>query len=249
MRYEIKGTTMPVLEVDLDRGESIVAESGELSWLTAGIDLKTGLGGGSMGGSMLGAFKRAVSGGSLFMTEFTAREPGQVAFATKVPGHIVKIDVDSANEYRIHRHGFLCATHGVSLELAFQQSFGSGMFGGTGFRLQKLVGEGMAFIELSGELIERELAPGEELRVHPGHVGMFDAGLSFELTTIPGIKNKLFGGDGLFLARLRGPGRVWLQTMPLPNLAAALAPYLGAEEAAEVGLAGGAGALVGKLLK
>ena len=253
MRHEILGTTMPVLKLHLDAGEQVVAESGELSWLSAGIDLSTALGGGASSGGLMSAVKRKVAGGSLFMTEYTAREAGELAFAARVPGHIVAVDVDSAHEYRVHKHGYLCSTPGVALEVAFQQKFSAGLFGGDGFRLQKLTGQGLAFIELSGELIERELAAGEVLRVHPGHVGMFEPSVSFEITSVPGIKNKFFGGDGLFLAKLTGPGRIWLQTMPLSVLASALAPYLDLSEgtaAGEGALAGlGAGKILGGLLR
>jgi uncharacterized protein (TIGR00266 family) len=246
MRHEIQGTTMPVLELWLDPGDKIVAESGELSWLSAGIELKTSMGSGGSQGGLFGAVKRKIAGGSLFMTEYSASQAGELAFAARVPGHIVPVTVDATHEPRIHRHGFLCATEGVSLELAFQQKFSSGLFGGDGFRLQKLVGDGLAFVELSGELIERELAAGETLRVHPGHVGMFDASVTFEITTVPGIKNKFLGGDGLFLAKLTGPGKLWLQTMPLPNLAAALTPYIQADEDEDEG--GSGGGMLGSLL-
>jgi uncharacterized protein (TIGR00266 family) len=239
---------MPVLEFSLETGETVVAESGEVSWLSAGIELSTGLGGGGSQGGLLGAVKRKVAGGSVFMTEYTAKQPGEVAFAARVPGHIVEVQVDATHEPRIHRHGFLCATAGVSLEIAFQQKFTAGLFGGDGFRLQKLTGEGTAFVELSGELLERELQAGEALRVHPGHVGMFEQTVSFELTTVPGIKNKLYGSDGFFLAKLTGPGKVWLQTMPLPNLAAALAPYLASDDAAATGEGAAVGVTAAKLL-
>jgi uncharacterized protein (TIGR00266 family) len=253
MEHEIKGTTMPVLELRLEAGEKVIAESGELSWLSAGIDMKTATSGGASKGGLVGAVKRAVAGGTLFMTEYEAREAGELAFAAKVPGHILPVTVDAAHEYRIQIHGFLCATDGVRLELAFQQKFSAGLFGGEGFRLQKLVGDGLAFVELSGELIERELQAGEVLRVHPGHVGMFEASVGFAITTVPGIKNKFFGGDGIFLAELTGPGKLWLQSMPLANLAAALAPYLAADDAtasAEGATAGvGAAKLIGGFLK
>jgi uncharacterized protein (TIGR00266 family) len=252
MRHEIQGTTMPVLKLFLEPGEQVVAESGELSWLSAGIDLSTALGGGASSGGLLSAVKRKVAGGSLFMTEYTAREAGELAFAARVPGHIVPVNVDSAHEYRVHKHGYLASTNGVALEVAFQQKFSAGLFGGDGFRLQKLTGEGLAFIELSGELIERELAAGEVLRAHPGHVGMFEPSVSFEITTVPGIKNKFFGADGIFLAKLTGPGKIWLQTMPLSVLASALSPYLASSEGTAAGegtLAGlGAGKLLGGLL-
>jgi uncharacterized protein (TIGR00266 family) len=229
MRYEIKGTTMPVLELYLDPGDRIVAESGELSWLSSSVHLSSSMGGGGSGGGLFGAVKRKLAGGSFFMTEYTSDEPGELAFCTRVPGHILPVNVTKENEPRIHRHGFLCGVEGVGLELAFQKRLSSGIFGGEGFRLQKLTGEGLAFIELSGELIERELADGEELRVHPGHVGMFESTVEFDLTTIPGIMNKFLGGDGLFLAKLTGPGKIWLQTLPLPNLAAALTPFIQAD--------------------
>ena len=126
----------------------------------------------------------------------------------------------------VHRGGYLCGLPGVSLEIGFQQKFSAGLFGGAGFILQKVSGDGPAWIELDGEVVDLRPRPGQEIMVHPGHVGMFEAGMAFELERIKGIKNILFGADALFLAKLTGPGKVWLQTLPLPNLAAALAPYL-----------------------
>jgi uncharacterized protein (TIGR00266 family) len=247
MQHEIIGSTMPVLEIQLAPEERIVAVSGELSWMTSTIDLETTTQFGG-GGGLLGAFKRAVGGGSLFMTQYTARGgAGKVAFATKLPGHIVPVTVSSGQSYLLHRHGFLCATPGVQLSLGFQQSLGAGIFGGEGFILQKLEGECEAFVELGGEIVTYDLAPGETLRVHPGHVGMFEAGVRFEITRIKGIRNMLFGGDGIFLAALTGPGRVWLQTLTVANFAHALAPYLptAEREVAEVG----AGAVIGSVIR
>lgn len=245
MEHRIHGTTMPVLEIDLQPGESIVSEAGELSWMTSSIDLRTStqMGG---GGGVFGALKRVTGGGTLFMTEYKANgAPGQVAFATKVPGEILPVHVQSGQSYLIHRHGFLCATTGVELSVGFQKSLGAGIFGGDGFRLQKLAGNCDAWIELDGELILKELAPGEVLRVHPGHVGMFDSSVSFDITRIKGVKNLIFGADGIFLAQLTGPGRVWLQSLPLPNLAHALTPYIALNE----GEAVGAGAVAAGLFK
>jgi uncharacterized protein (AIM24 family) len=166
-------------------------------------------------------------GGSIFMTEYRAYgAAGEVAFATKLPGHIVPVEVSPANEYLIHRHGFLCGTPNIQLSLGFQQSLGAGIFGGDGFLLQKLSGQGMAWLELSGELVVRDLQPGETLRVHPGHVGAFQSSVSFQITTVPGIKNMIFGGDGIFLAALTGPGRIWLQTLPIARLAHVIDQYL-----------------------
>ena len=173
MQARILGTTMPVLEVDLQPNESVFSESGELSWMTASIQMTTHtqMGG---GGGLFGVLKRVAGGGSIFMTEYRAYQyPGSVSFATKVPGHIVPVQLGHGPEYMVHRHGFLCATPQVTICVGFQQSLGAGIFGGDGFLLQRVGGQGTAWIELSGELIQKNLAPGEVLRVHPGHVGAF----------------------------------------------------------------------------
>jgi uncharacterized protein (TIGR00266 family) len=244
MQTRIQGTTMPVLEVQLDPNESVFSESGELSWMTQSIQMTTHtqMGG---GGGLFGVFKRAIAGGSIFMTEYRAWQyPGEVAFATKVPGHIVPVQVGQGNEYMVHRHGFLCATPQVALTVGFQQNLGAGIFGGDGFILQRVGGYGTAWLELSGELIRKDLQPGEMLRVHPGHVGAFMASVSFQITTVPGIKNMIFGGDGIFLAQLVGPGTVWLQTLPISRLAHQIAHYL-PHSGREIPQATGAGVLGG----
>jgi uncharacterized protein (TIGR00266 family) len=249
MQNRIQGTTMPVLEFMLGPNDAIISEAGELSWMSQSIQMTTHtqMGG---GGGFFGALKRVASGGSLFMTEYRAMgAPGEVAFAAKLPGHIVPVDVGPGREFLVHRHGFLCATPEIQLTVGFQQSLGAGIFGGDGFLLQKISGQGIAWLELSGELIIKDLAPGEMLRVHPGHVGAFQSSISFNITTVPGIKNALFGGDGIFLAQLVGPGRVWLQTLPIARLAHALTPYMpskGGERAVEGGVAGG---LIGSMLR
>ena len=251
MQTKIQGTTMPVLDVLLEPNESVFSESGELSWMTASIQMTTHtqLGG---GGGLFGVLKRVAGGGSLFMTEYRAYQyPGEVSFATKVPGHIVPIPVGPGNEYMVHRHGFLCATPMVTIGVGFQQSLGAGIFGGSGFMLQKVAGQGTAWLELSGELILKNLAPGEVLRVHPGHVGAFQTSVGFNITTVPGIKNAIFGGDGIFLAVLQGPGTVWLQTLPISRLAHQIGEYLPHVESRQTGsVAGGAllGGIVGSIL-
>jgi len=253
MQTRILGTTMPVLEVDLEPNEVVFSESGELSWMTASIQMATHtqMGG---GGGLFGVLKRVAGGGSIFMTEYRAYQyPGSVAFATKVPGHIVPVEVGQGQEYMVHRHGFLCATPQVNISVGFQQSLGAGIFGGDGFLLQKVSGYGTAWLELSGELIVKDLAPGEFLRVHPGHVGAFQATVGFQITTVPGIKNMIFGGDGLFLAVLQGPGRIWLQTLPISRLAHQIAEYLPQQESARpvtaAGIGGGLlGGIVGSIL-
>jgi uncharacterized protein (TIGR00266 family) len=246
MNHRVIGTTLPVLELQLQPGESIVAVSGELSWMGQSIQLKTTAQHG--GGGLLGAFKRVAGGGSLFMTEYSAHgEQGLLAFATRVPGHILPIEVRPNQTFMIHRHGFLCSTLGVELSVGFQQSLGAGIFGGDGFLLQKVAGDCQAWIELDGEVVPYDLRPGETMRVHPGHVGMFEGSVQFQITRIQGIRNMLFGGDGIFLAALTGPGRIWLQSLPLSNLAHALRPYLGTS--AEKVEATGAGAIVGSLVR
>jgi uncharacterized protein (TIGR00266 family) len=247
MQHEIVGSTMPVLEIHLAPEESIIATAGELSWMSSSIELNTTTQTAG-GGGLFGVLKRVAGGGSIFMTEYRARgSAGQVAFAAKLPGHILPVDVTPAKTYMIHRHGFLCATPGVELSVGFQQSLGAGIFGGNGFLLQKLAGNCQAFVELGGETVEYELKPGETLRVHPGHVGMFESTVSFDITRITGIRNMIFGGDGIFLAALTGPGRIWLQTLTISNLAHALIPYLPSvgTEAADVG----AGAVIGSVLR
>ena len=241
MQSQIVGTTMPVLEFILEPNEAIISEAGELSWMSSSIQLTTHtqMGG---GGGLFGVIKRVAGGGTLFMTEYRAvGSRGELAFATKVPGHILPVEIGRGHDYMIHRHGFLCATPQVQISVGFQQSLGAGIFGGDGFLLQHVTGLGTAWIELSGELIVKDLQPGETLRVHPGHVGAFQTSVSFQITTVPGIKNMIFGGDGIFLASLTGPGKVWLQSMTVPNLAHALAPYLGGEQAASTatGVTGG----------
>jgi uncharacterized protein (TIGR00266 family) len=247
MQSRIVGTTMPVLEALLQPGESLISEAGELSWMTQTIAMTTHtqMAG---GGGIFGAIKRVAGGGTLFMTEYTAQGyQGEVAFAAKVPGHILPIEVGPGHEFLIHRHGFLCATPQIQLGVGFQQSLGAGIFGGNGFLLQKVAGQGTAWIELSGELIMKNLAPGEVLRVHPGHVGAFQASVGFQITMVPGLKNMIFGGDGIFLAVLQGPGTVWLQTLPISRLAHQIGEYLPRGESRQVGPAAG-GALVGGIL-
>lgn len=198
---------------------------------------------------MFGVFKRAVAGASIFMTEYRAIQyPGSVSFATKVPGHIVPVELSPGQEYLVHRHGFLCATDQVSLTLGFQQSLGAGIFGGEGFFLQRVGGMGTAWLELSGELVQKTLAPGELLRVHPGHVGAFQASVGFQITMVPGIKNMIFGGDGLFLAELVGPGSVWLQTLPISRLAHQISEYLPQQSAQPTTAAGIGGGLLGGIV-
>jgi len=224
VQTKIVGTTMPVLQATLQPGEILLAEGGELSWMTESIALRTSTAAG--GGGMFGALRRAAGGSTIFLTEYVAQNsPGEVAFATKLPGQILPLDLTSEG-FLLQRHGFVCATGQVSISVGFQRRLGSALFGGEGFILQKISGAGQAFVELSGELVQRQLQAGEKLYVHPAHVGLFAATMPFSIRTIPGIANKLFGGDGVFLVELTGPGTVLLQSLTLPKLAAEIAHYL-----------------------
>ncbi len=227
MRAKIVGTTLPLLEIELDAGERVIGAPDQLSWMSGNLTLTTSTAVGGGGGGLFGLVSRAVSGAGLFMTEFRAGSgPGLVAFAARLPGTLVEVEVRPDRGYIVHRHGFVCATAGIEISSAFQQTLGGAIFGGEGFVLQRLSGSASAWVELDGELITYDLQPGQVLMVHPGHVGMMEESVSFEITAMRGVKNALFGGNGLFLAQITGPGRVWLQTLTLPGLAHALTPYL-----------------------
>jgi len=241
----IRGTTMPVLEVSLASGESVISESGAFSWMTSSIDMRTTtqIGGAS---GIMGVFKRAVAGGGIFMTELTAKDgPGTVSFAARLPGQIIPIDVEPNRFFMAHSHGFLCGESSIELTIGFQQKLGAGIFGGAGFILQKVQGKGTAWVQLSGEIFVRDLAAGETLRVHPGHVGMFDDSITFDIVRVKGIKNIFFGADTLFMASLTGPGRIWLQTLTLSHLAHDLDPFISHPEGGSGGGLGGIGRILG----
>jgi uncharacterized protein (TIGR00266 family) len=246
METQITGQLAPVLTVALGHGESVIAESGELSWFGGDVKLETGRSiGMTQQGGLFGAAKRALGGGTFFMTRYSSQSQGFVAFAVKAPGEIRELKLDGSRDYVVHRHGFMCCEEGVELNVFLQQKLGVGIFGREGFLLQRLSGKGRAYVELHGQVVAFQLDAGQQLRVHPGHLGLFEATVGLDLTTVPGIRNKLFGGDGLFLAQLTGPGEVWLQSITLAGLAHALQPYIVTETVAE----GGAAAVIGSLLK
>ena len=247
----IRGTTMPVLEVRLTPGESVVAEAGQLGWFDDGVELETTTAAAGADG-MLDAAKRSFGGSTFFMTRYASvSQPGTVAFPARLPGKIVEVPLGPGRSYLIQRHGFLAGLEGCELSTAFHPGHvGSAALGGFGFLLQKLEGAGHAWLELAGELSEYDLQPGQTMRVHPAHVGLVESSVQYELGLVPGIKNKLFGGDGLFLLKLTGPGKVWLQSLSLPLLAHALEPYLPAPQAQGTSLqAAGVTAAVSGLTK
>jgi uncharacterized protein (AIM24 family) len=247
MQAEIKGTTMPILEVALDRSEQVISTHGQLAWMTASIQMSQSTSMGAGGGGLMQGLRRAVGGGGLFVTRYEG--PGAITFAAKVPGHIVPVDIAPGQAYYVHRHGWLCGTQGITPSIGLQQTFRGGMWGRDGFILQKLDGQGRAWIELSGELTSYDLPSGQTLLVHPGHVGMFQGSVQFTITRIRGISNLAFGGDGFHLVALTGPGRVWLQSMPLSVLAHAISDYLPHDNATDSAGAGAVGGIIGGMLR
>jgi uncharacterized protein (AIM24 family) len=228
MKAEVKGTTMPVLEMVLDPGEAIVTVHGDLSWMTPNMQMsQTTSTGGQGGGGFMGAFKRMAGGGSLFLTRYEpSGGPGLVAFAAKQPGRIFPVEITQGKGFLVHRHGWMAGTPNVNATVALQQNIRGAIWGGEGFILQKLEGEGTAWIELSGEIFNYQLADGQSWLVHPGHVGLFDDTVKFQVIRMQGVSNYLFGADGHHLVLLTGPGNVMLQSMPMPVLAGALTPYM-----------------------
>ena len=221
MRYQINGNIMQTVAIDLDPGEVVYSQTNAMAWMNDAIQMDTHTGGGFLAG-----LKRTFGGGSFFVTDFTARGNGHVAFAPRFPGTIVAAQLQPGQSLICRKETFLVAQKSVTLELAWQKRLGAGFFGGDGFILQKVTGPGIVWLDLSGELVERDLAPGERLLVHAGHVGMFEPGVSFDIQMMRGFKNILFGGEGLYLATLTGPGHIWLQSMPIINLAEEIGRYL-----------------------
>jgi uncharacterized protein (TIGR00266 family) len=214
MQHQILGTTLQTLEMLLQPGEMVYSQTHQMAWMSDGITLDTNTGGGFLKGLM-----RAASGGSLFVTHFTAAVPALLAFCPRFPGTMVARQLAPGETLICRKETFLCAEGSVQLDIFFRRQIGSGIFGGEGFVLQRVTGPGWVFLDLSGEVVEKTLRPGERLQVHVGHVGVQDPTIQFDITMMRGFRNILFGGDGLFLATLTGPGRVMLQSMPIVNLA------------------------------
>ena len=225
MHSEISGTTMPVLHITLDAGEQVVAEGGDIAWLTTGFEMDTSTTHAG-GGGFLNGLKRVLGGGQLFLTRYTAPPiGGQLSIAAQLPGTIREITVDPDDTYMVQNGSYTASTLGVDVSVGLQKRLGAGIFGGAGVVFQTLSGTGTAWVQLAGELTEVELAAGASLLIHPGHLAMYRAGMPVEFATVTGIKNKVFG-DSMFLAEVHGPGTMWLQSMTPAALAAAIQPYL-----------------------
>lgn len=231
--YQIKGESIQIVEIELDPMETVIAEAGAMLFMEDGIQFETKMGDGSnprqgLFDKLLSAGSRVLTGESLFMTHFTNRgnRKAKVAFSAPYPGTVIPINLASqrGNELVVQKDGFLCAAFGTKLTMVFNKRIGSGLVGGEGFILQKLQGDGMAFVHAGGTVIEKQLN-GETLRVDTGCVVAFESQIDFDVETTGSLKSMVFGGEGIFLATLRGTGKVWLQSMPIRKLVQALAPY------------------------
>lgn len=220
--FRIVGTTLQVVIFNLEAGNKIYTERGAMSWMTDGIAMNT-----NMGGGIGGLFKRAFAGESLFIVDYESQKPNtEIAFSGEFPGKIIPVNLAQGQSMIAQRDSFLVAEKSVNLSIHFNRKLSGSVFGGEGLILQRFDGPGTFFAAFDGEIVEYTLQPGQVMKVDTGHVAMFEPSVTFDIEMVKGIKNIFFGGEGLFLARLTGPGRVWLQTMPMTKLATALAPYM-----------------------
>lgn len=220
MRYEIKGGSFPVVECQLESGEQMITERGSMVWMSPNMQMET------KGGGLGRMFSKVLSGESMFHNIYTARGNGMIAFGSSFPGQIKPVQIGRGQEMIVQKSAFLAAQSGVDISIHFSKKIGVGLFGGEGFIMQRLSGNGIAFVEIDGELIEYELQAGQQIVVDTGNVAGFTPGVQMEIRQVPGMKNMLLGGEGIFNTVLTGPGRVWLQTMPISNVAMSIRPYI-----------------------
>lgn len=221
MQYDIKGGSFPVVICTLENGEKMITEKGSMAWMTPNMQMET------HGGGIGKMFSKAFSGESMFQNHYTAKGgPGMIAFTSSFPGNIQVLNITPGHEMIVQKSAFLASEAGVELSIHFQKRLGAGFFGGEGFIMQKLSGNGTAFVEIDGDLVEYNLQPGQKMIVDTGNVAGFEATVHMDIQAVSGAKNVLFGGEGLFNTVLTGPGKIWLQTMPIYSVAGALRPYL-----------------------
>ena len=221
MQYEIKGGSFPVVICTLENGEKMITEKGSMAWMSPNMQMET------KGGGLGKMFSKAFSGESMFQNHYTARNgPGMIAFTSSFPGQIKVLDIAPGQEMIVQKSAFLASEAGVDLSIHFQKRLGAGFFGGEGFIMQRLSGRGKAFVEIDGDRMEYNLKPGQQIIVDTGNVAAFEPSVQMDIRTVPGAKNMLFGGEGIFNTVLTGPGRIWLQTMPIYNVANAIRPYI-----------------------
>ena len=221
MTYEIKGGAFPVVVCQMEKGEQMITESGSMVWQTPDFKMET------TGGGLGKMFAKAFAGESIFQNIYTAQRDGaMITFGSSFPGKILPLAIGPGQEFILQKRSFLAAESGVALDIHFSKKLGAGFFGGEGFIMQRLSGQGTAFAEIDGELMEYTLGPGEQLLVDTGNVAGFQVGVSMDIQQVPGLKNKFLGGEGLLNTLLTGPGKVWLQTMPISNVALAIRPFI-----------------------
>lgn len=220
MQYELKGGVFPVVICQLADGEKMITEKGSMVWMTPNMEMET------TGGGLGKMFSKAFSGESMFQNSYTARGAGMIAFGSSFPGRILTLEVAPGREFILQKTAFLASEAGVQLSIHFNKKFGAGLFGGEGFIMQRLSGNGIAFAEVDGELVEYTLAPGEQMVVDTGNVLGFESSVSIDIQQVKGLKNKLLGGEGFFNTVLTGPGKIWLQTMPISGVASAIQPFI-----------------------
>lgn len=221
MKYEIKGETLPVVICSLEDGEKIITEGGGMSWMSPNMKMET-----STNGGIGKAFGRILSGEKIFQNIYTAEGDGMIAFASSFPGSIKDFKISPENEIILQKHSFLAGESSVELSMHFNKKIGSGLFGGEGFIMQKVSGTGTVFAEFDGHVIEYDLSDGQQIVIDTGHLAAMTSSCKMEIKTVPGIKNMLFGGEGIFNTVITGPGKVWLQTMPIINVANSIRPYI-----------------------
>lgn len=220
MVYEIKGGVFPVVECKLNDGEQMITEKGSMVWMSPNMQMETA------GGGIGKMFSKAFSGESMFQNIYTARGAGLIAFGSSFPGKILTLEIAPGHEMILQKSAFLASEKGVELSIHFNKKMGAGFFGGEGFIMQRLSGSGMAFAEIDGELVEYELSQGQQIVVDTGNVAGFEVGVKMDIQQVPGLKNKFLGGEGLFNTLLTGPGKVWLQTMPISSVASSIRPFI-----------------------
>ena len=223
MKYEIRGGNLPIVICELEQNEAMITESGSMSWMSQNMQMDT-----TSNGGIGKAFGRMFAGEKMFQNVYTARNgSGMIAFASSFPGSILPVSIGNGNpDMIVQKTGFLASESGVTLSLHFQKKLGAGFFGGEGFIMQRLSGRGLAFIEIDGSITEYTLAPGETMVVDTGYLAAMEATCTMDVKTVPGLKNVFFGGEGLFLTEVKGPGKIILQSMPIMKVAGALQPFL-----------------------
>jgi len=222
MKYEIKGTPLPVAICSLDAGETMITERGSMSWMSPNMRMETTSSGGI--GKALG---RMFAGEAFFQNTYTPEGgPGMIAFASSFPGQILPIQIQPGANMIVQKSAFLASQVGVELSVHFQKKIGAGLFGGEGFIMQKLSGTGLAFVEIDGSVVDYTLQPGQSMLLDTGYLAMMDETVQMTIETVKGVKNIVFGGEGVFNTKVTGPGRIWIQTMPISNVAGAISPFI-----------------------